>query len=74
MLRGVDYGNKDLFQWISVIRLPDFVSKNDFDWTVVEATKKKKLDCSLAVYLTVDEGLCMQIMHIGPFDDEPALR
>ncbi|WMJ88551.1 GyrI-like domain-containing protein [Anaerocolumna sp. MB42-C2] len=71
-VEGVDYGNKDSFHWISVIRLPDFVSKNDFDWAVVEATKKKKLDCSLAEYLTVEEGLCVQIMHIGPFDDEPA--
>jgi len=71
-IEGVDYENKDSFNWISVIRLPDFVSKSDFDWAVVEATKKKKLDCSSAEFLTVDEGLCVQIMHIGPFDDEPA--
>lgn len=71
-VKGVDYGNKDTFNWISVIRLPDFVTKNDFDWAVAEATKKKKLDCSSAEFLTVDEGLCVQIMHIGPFDDEPA--
>lgn len=69
---GVDYGNKDSFHWISVIRLPDFVTKDDFDWAVAEASKKKKMDCSAAEYLTVDEGLCVQIMHIGPFDDEPA--
>lgn len=69
---GVDYGHKDSFNWISVIRLPDFVTKDDFDWAVAEATKKKKLDCSVAEFLTVDEGLCVQIMHIGPFDDEPA--
>ncbi|WP_019228594.1 GyrI-like domain-containing protein [Sedimentibacter sp. B4] len=71
-IEGVDYENKDSFNWISVIRLPDFVSKSDFDWAVVEATKKKKLDCSSAEFLTVDEGLCVQIMHIGPFNDEPA--
>ncbi|MEL7607279.1 MAG: GyrI-like domain-containing protein [Sedimentibacter saalensis] len=71
-IEGVDYENKDSFNWISVIRLPDFVSKSDFDWAVVEATKKKKLDCSSAEFLTIDEGLCVQIMHIGPFDDEPA--
>lgn len=71
-VKGVDYENKDSFNWISVIRLPDFVAKKDFDWTVAEATKKKKLDCSCAEFLTVDEGLCVQIMHIGPFDDEPA--
>ena len=70
-VNGVDYGNKDTFNWISVIRLPDFVAKNDFDWAVAEATRKKKLDCSSAEFLTVDEGLCVQIMHIGPFDDEP---
>lgn len=71
-IKGVDYGRKDLFNWISVIRLPDFVTKKDFDWAVEEATKKKKLDCSCAEFLTVDEGLCVQIMHTGPFDDEPA--
>jgi hypothetical protein len=71
-IKGVDYGKKDLFNWISVIRLPDFVTKNDFDWAAAEATKKKKLDCSHAEFLTVDEGLCVQIMHKGPFDDEPA--
>ena len=69
---GVDYGNKDAFHWISVIRLPDFVTKADFDWAVEAATKKKKLDCSAAEFLTVNEGLCVQIMHTGPFDDEPA--
>lgn len=71
-VEGVDYGNKDTFNWISVIRLPDFVTKDDFDWAAAEAAKKKKLNCSAAEFLTVDEGLCVQIMHIGPFDDEPA--
>lgn len=69
---GVDYSDKSSFNWISVIRLPDFVKKTDFDWAVAEAEKKKKLDCSSAEFLTVDEGLCVQIMHIGAFDDEPA--
>lgn len=69
---GVDYGDKSSFHWISVIRLPDFVTKKDFDWAVGAATEKKKLDCSSAEYLTIDEGLCVQIMHIGPFDSEPA--
>ena len=50
----------------------DFVSKEDFDWAVETATKKKKLDCSSAEYLTIEEGLCVQIMHLGSFDDEPA--
>ena len=69
---GVNYSDKSTFNWISVIRLPDFVSKADFEWAVVTATKKKKLDCSSAEFLTIDEGLCVQIMHTGPFDDEPA--
>lgn len=68
---GVNYGNKDAFNWISVIRLPDFVTKENFEWAVRTATIKKRLDCSSAEFLTIDEGLCVQIMHLGPFDDEP---
>ena len=71
-VESVDYTNKSAFSWISVIRLPDFISKADFDWAVETATKKKKLDCSSAEYLTIDEGLCVQIIHIGSFDNEPA--
>ena len=70
-VEGVDYKNKSLFNWISVIRLPDFITEKDFKWAVETATKKKKLDCSSAEFLTIDEGLCVQIMHNGPFDDEP---
>ena len=69
---GIDYSDKSTFHWISVIRLPDFVSKEDFEWAVKTAAKKKKIDCSSAEFLTVDEGLCVQIMHTGPFDEEPA--
>lgn len=71
-VRGVDYSDKSAFQWIACIRLPDFVTQEDFDWAVGEASRKKKLDCSAAQLLTVDEGLCVQMMHQGPFDDEPA--
>lgn len=67
----VDYGRKEAFRWISVIRLPDFVTQADFDWAVETASKKKKLDCSGAELLTVEEGLCVQMMHLGPFDTEP---
>lgn len=67
----VDYSNKSSFRWISVIRLPDFISKNDFNWAMETASKKKKVDCSCAEFLTIDEGLCVQIMHLGSFDDEP---
>ena len=69
---GIDYGDKSTFHWISVIRLPEFVTKKDFDWAVEEAARKKKLDCSLAEFLTIEEGLCVQIMHIGSFDHEPS--
>ena len=69
---GVDYAHKESFNWISVIRLPDFVGREDFDWAVAEATRKKKLDCSSAEYLTIDEGTCVQCMHAGSYDTEPA--
>ena len=69
---GVDYSHKAGFRWISVIRLPEFVTEEDFQWAVEAASQKKKLDCSAAQLLTVDEGLCVQMMHLGPFDDEPA--
>ncbi len=71
-VEGVDYTDKSAFNWISVIRLPDFISEKDFAWAVETATKKKKLDCSAAEFLTLEEGLCVQIMHLGSFDDEPA--
>lgn len=67
-----DYQDKGAFQWISMIRLPDFVTKADFDWAVAEAARKKKLDCSTAEFLTVEEGLCVQILHQGSFDSETA--
>lgn len=69
---GFDYTRKSEFLWISVIRLPDFVKREDFDWAAAEASRRKKLDCSAAEFLTVDEGLCVQIMHLGPYDGEPA--
>jgi len=69
---GIDYSNKSSFNWISVIRLPDFVTARDFDWAVKTASVKKKIDCSKAEFMTIEEGLCVQIMHYGPFDDEPA--
>lgn len=67
----VCYADKSAFHWISVIRLPDFVSRADFDWAVETATKKKKVDCASAEYIAIDEGLCVQIMHIGTYDEEP---
>ncbi len=71
-VRGIDYARKEQFKWISVIRLPDFVTKEDFDWAVVETARKKKTDFSGAEFFTYDEGPCVQCMHIGSYDDEPA--
>ena len=69
---GVDYARKADFQWISCIRLPDFVQREDFDWAVAEGTRKKKLDFSSVEFLTIEEGLCVQCLHMGPYDNEPA--
>ena len=71
-IEGIDYRDKSTFCWISVIRLPDFITQADFDWAVENASKKKKIDCSNAEFLTIDEGICVQIMHVGPYDNEPA--
>lgn len=71
-INGVDYTSKETFQWISVIRLPDFITEEDFNWAVQEAANKKKIDCKAAKFYTLEEGLCVQIMHVGRFDDEPA--
>ncbi len=69
---GVDYADKSTFRWISVIRLPDFATEKDFNWALEMTSQKKKLDCSSAEFLSIDEGLCVQVMHVGPFDSEPA--
>ena len=71
-VEGVDYSRKESFEWLSVIRLPEFVQDKDFKWAVETAERKKKLDFSPVELLTIDEGLCVQCMHIGPYDAEPA--
>ncbi len=68
---GMDYSHKEDFIWTSVIRLPDFVTEADFRWAVQEAGRKKHMDLSKAEFLRIREGLCVQCMHIGPYDDEP---
>ena len=70
-VKGIDYARKESFKWISVIRLPDFVTKADFEWAIREATKKKKTDFAKVEFLSCDEGLCVQCMHVGSYDDEP---
>ncbi len=71
-IKEIDYRRKEDFNFISVIRLPDFVTKEDFDWAIEEAARKKKEDFSKAEFFTYDEGLCVQCMHIGSYDSEPA--
>lgn len=67
---GIDYSRKETFHWISLLRLPDFVTREDFDWAVCEVTAKKKTDFSKVEYFTYEEGLCVQCMHIGSYDEE----
>ena len=69
---GIDYNQKEELNFISIIRLPDFVTKKDFDWAIEEATKKKKQNFSKVEFLTYDEGICVQCMHVGSYDNEPA--
>ena len=71
-INGIDYSHKEDFCWLSLIRLPDFVTKADFEWAVEETTRKKKTDFSKVEFLTYHEGLCVQCMHIGSYDNEPA--
>lgn len=68
---AANYARKSDFAWISAIRLPDFITRESFDWAVRQVTQKKKLDCGMAEFLRIDEGLCVQILHVGSFDDEP---
>ena len=71
-VHGVDYTRKADFRWISLIRLPEFVTREAFDWAVREATEKKQQDFSKVDFFSWEEGLCVQCMHIGPYDDEAA--
>ena len=71
-IKGMDYNKKDQLQWISVIRLPDFITKEDVEWAKESATKKKKMDFSKVEFFHYEEGLCVQCMHIGSYDDEVA--
>ncbi len=69
--KGMDYNRKEDLHFISLIRLPDFVTREDFNWAIEEAEKKKKQDFSKVEFLTYEEGICVQCMHIGSYDDEP---
>ena len=69
---GFDYNDKASLHWISLIRLPDFVTKKDFEWAKKSVQEKKGLDTSRAELFEIEEGKCVQIMHLGSYDDEPA--
>ncbi len=71
-INGCDYSKKESFNWISLLRLPDFIKEKDFGWAVQNVSEKKKINCTKAEFITIKEGLCVQIMHTGPFDTEPA--
>ena len=71
-ISDVDYADKSSFRWVSAIRVPEFVADADFEWAVDAATAKKKLDFSPVRLTEIDEGLCVQCMHVGPYDDEPS--
>ena len=68
---GIDYAHKEDFRFLSVIRLPDFVTEEDFLWARAEAAAKKGADFSRVEFLPLEEGLCVQMLHVGPYDDEP---
>lgn len=68
---GIDYSHKENFEWISMIRLPEFVTREEFDWAVREAQRKKQSDFSKVEFFPYHEGLCVQCMHIGSYDKEP---
>ncbi len=70
-VKGFDYSDKSSLLWTSARRLPDFVRQEDFAWAVSAAEKKTKLDCSQAYLLALDEGLCVQMLHLGSYDSEP---
>ncbi|WFA08939.1 GyrI-like domain-containing protein [Tissierella sp. Yu-01] len=67
-----DYSSKSKFCWTSMIRQPEFVTEEVFT-TACEITAKKKphLNLSIAKFVSFAEGLCVQCMHQGSFDDEP---
>lgn len=71
-IEGIDYSRKEDFEWISMIRLPEFVTRDEFEWAIAEAEAKKKTDFSKVEFFPYDEGLCVQCMHLGAYDDEPA--
>lgn len=69
---GFDYSNKSATQWVSLIRIPDFVTEEEFEWAKAEAARKKGLNLDKVQYRVIEEGLCIQCLHVGPYDDEPA--
>lgn len=69
---GIDLSRKDALEWTAMIRLPDFVTQEVFDEAVANAAAKKGIDPELPAYLKYNEGSCVQCLHVGSYDDEPA--
>ncbi|MBD5560620.1 MAG: transcriptional regulator [Clostridia bacterium] len=67
-----DLSRKADLQWISAIRVPEFVTPDEFSWAVAEAAAKKKTDFSDVHLIDAAEGLCVQCLHVGPYDLESA--
>lgn len=56
-----------------MIRQPDFVTEDIFPDVLAQAARKKKLPLlDLARLVRLEEGLCVQMTHVGSYDDEPA--
>jgi len=68
---NVDYNHKEKFEWISMIRQPEFVTEEVFKWACKEVKNKKGIDTSKAKFMEFEEGLCVQMMHKGSYDEEP---
>ncbi len=63
---------RDNWLWTSMIRQPEFVTQDVFQWAVDSFHKKKPdLQVERAKLKTFSEGLCVQMMHIGLYADEP---
>ncbi len=70
---GAPINDKSKFMWTMMIRQPDFVTTEILEAAKSSLSKKKpQLDVSLAKLEKITEGLCVQMMHVGSYDDEPA--
>ncbi len=70
-VNGYDMERKDDFSWISLIMLPDFIKDEDVQWAKEEVRKKNpEIWTDRIKKITMDEGMCVQILHVGSYDTE----